>query len=53
MDDLKFNIYAMANPSTDAEFLLLLEEANRTATELNEAMMELSKTIMDYQKKFK
>ena len=35
MDDLKFNIYAMAKPSTPAEYAALLDEALRELETLN------------------
>lgn len=42
MDDLKFNIYAFAAPSSKAEYSALLDEALRMMDELGEqiAMFE-------------
>lgn len=36
MDDLKFNIYAFANPTTEAEYIALLDEAIRMIVDLED-----------------
>lgn len=36
MKDLKFNIYALANPSTPKEYIAVLDEALRMAVDMRE-----------------
>lgn len=38
MDFLKFNIYALSNPSNPKEYLLLLQEATRMVDDLNDSL---------------
>ena len=41
MDDLKFNIYALSNPKTPAEYSALLDEALLLLEELNTQWAEI------------
>ena len=45
MDDLKFNLYALVNPQTPAEFAALLEEAARVMEDLVESVTELEAAL--------
>lgn len=46
-----FNIYAMAKPSTQQEYLCLIEEANRLLYELNSQLTNLETEIIKALKK--
>lgn len=41
MDDLKFNIYAFVKPSTEAEYIALLDEAILMVDDLGEQLDNL------------
>ena len=45
MDDLKFNLYALVDPQTPAEFAALLEEAARVMEDLVESVTELEAAL--------
>lgn len=44
MNDLKFNIYAFAAPSSKSEYLALLDEALRVMDELGEQIASFENT---------
>lgn len=45
MFDMKFNIYAMAKPSTEQEYLDLIKEAHRELDDLELSIAELDKIL--------
>lgn len=43
--DMKFNLFALAAPSTQAEFIALLDEALRMVDELTDMTMESTRLM--------
>jgi hypothetical protein len=52
MKDLKFNIYAMSNPTSLEDYVLLLDEALSELESLNRQFLEIERLlIIDLSKK--
>ncbi|MCU7372821.1 hypothetical protein PEC18_18645 [Paucibacter sp. O1-1] len=46
MENLKFNIYALSNPKSKADFDALLDEAVHMAHQLNDQLAGLERTMI-------